>query len=63
MQHHVGPASRKFRTTSRPCCPPPPRAELQAAEAELAKLSPIDPLWREVDARRRWALARLDVAK
>ncbi len=39
------------------------RAELQSAEAELAKLSPVDPLWAEADARRRWALARLDVAK
>lgn len=39
------------------------RADLQAAEAELAKLAPIDPLWPEADARRRWAQARLDVAR
>ena len=39
------------------------RAELQAAEVELAKLSLTDPAWPEVDARRRWAQARLDIAK
>ena len=39
------------------------RADLQAAEVELAKLSLTDPAWPEVDARRRWAQARLDIAK
>jgi len=39
------------------------RAELQAAEMELAKLSLNDPAWPEVDARRRWAQARLDIAR
>jgi len=40
------------------------RADLQAAEAELAKLAPIDPDLRvAADAKRRWAQARLDVAK
>jgi F-type H+-transporting ATPase subunit epsilon len=39
------------------------RAELQAAEAELAHLAPIDPDFPAADARRRWAQARLDIAK
>jgi F-type H+-transporting ATPase subunit epsilon len=39
------------------------RAELQTAEAELAKLAPIDPEYVAADAKRRWAQARLDVAK
>lgn len=38
------------------------RADLAQAEAELATLAPIDPAYAAVDARRRWALARLDVA-
>ena len=37
------------------------RADLQAAEAALATLDPIDPTWPDVDAQRRWAEARLDV--
>jgi F-type H+-transporting ATPase subunit epsilon len=39
------------------------RADLQAAEAELAQLAPIDPDYPVADAKRRWAQARLDVAK
>ena len=39
------------------------RADLQAAEAELAVLTPIDPGFPAADAKRRWAQARLDVAK
>ncbi|HSP99223.1 MAG TPA: ATP synthase F1 subunit epsilon [Candidatus Dormibacteraeota bacterium] len=39
------------------------RADLQAAEAELAQLAPVDPEFPAVDAKRRWAQARLDVAK
>lgn len=39
------------------------RADLQAAEAALAQLAPIDPDYPAVDARRRWAQARLDCAK
>ena len=39
------------------------RADLQSAEAELAQLAPIDPEYDAVDAKRRWAQARLDVAK
>ena len=39
------------------------RAELQAAEAELARLTPIDPDFPTADAKRRWAQARLDIAK
>lgn len=39
------------------------RAELRAAEQELAELAPIDPAYPAVDARRRWALARLTVAR
>ena len=38
------------------------RADLQAAEAELERLSPVDPGYAEADTRRRWAQARLDVA-
>jgi F-type H+-transporting ATPase subunit epsilon len=38
------------------------RAELQAAEAELEKLSPMDPAYEDAAARRRWAEARLAVA-
>ena len=39
------------------------RADLQAAEAALAQLAPIDPDYPAADAKRRWAQARLDVAK
>jgi F-type H+-transporting ATPase subunit epsilon len=39
------------------------RADLQAAEAELAKLAPIDPDYVAADAKRRWAQARLDITK
>lgn len=38
------------------------RADLQAAEAELQTLSPIDPAYVEAEAKRRWAEARLEVA-
>jgi len=38
------------------------RADLQAAEAELEQLAPIDPTFAEADAKRRWAQARLEVA-
>ena len=38
------------------------RADLQAAEAELEKLSPMDPEHDAAEAKRRWAQARLDVA-
>lgn len=38
------------------------RADLQAAEAELEKLAPMDPAYAEAEAKRRWAQARLDVA-
>ena len=37
------------------------RADLQAAEAALAKLDPTDPVWEAAEAQRRWAQARLDV--
>jgi F-type H+-transporting ATPase subunit epsilon len=39
------------------------RADLQAAEAALATLAPIDPDFPAADARRRWAQARLGIAK
>jgi F-type H+-transporting ATPase subunit epsilon len=38
------------------------RADLQTAEAELAKLSPMDAGYDDAETRRRWAQARLDVA-
>ena len=38
------------------------RAELAAAEAELAPLSPADTSYEEIDAKRRWAQARVEVA-
>jgi F-type H+-transporting ATPase subunit epsilon len=38
------------------------RADLQAADAELATLSPMDPAYEDIAAQRRWAQARLDVA-
>lgn len=38
------------------------RADLQAAEAELEHLSPMDPAHAEAEAKRRWAQARLEVA-
>ena len=43
--------------------PPRARAELQAAEAELEKLSSFDPDYADAEARRRWAQARLEVAE
>jgi F-type H+-transporting ATPase subunit epsilon len=39
------------------------RADLAAAEAELATLAPIDPAYAAADSRRRWAQARLDAVK
>jgi len=39
------------------------RADLQAAEAALAQLAPVDADFPAADAKRRWAQARLDVAK
>jgi F-type H+-transporting ATPase subunit epsilon len=38
------------------------RAELQAAEAEIEKLATTDAAYAEAESRRRWALARLEVA-
>jgi F-type H+-transporting ATPase subunit epsilon len=38
------------------------RESLQAAEQALAKLSPVDPEYAQVDAERQWAVARLEVA-
>jgi len=38
------------------------RADLQAAEAELERLSPMDPAYAEAEAKRRWAQTRLEVA-
>jgi F-type H+-transporting ATPase subunit epsilon len=38
------------------------RTDLAAAEAELARLSPIDPAYAAAEAERRWAQTRLDVA-
>ena len=38
------------------------RADLQAAEAELERLSPMDPAHAEAEAKRRWAQTRLEVA-
>lgn len=38
------------------------RADLQAAEAELATLTPSDPAWEAAESKRRWAQARLEVA-
>jgi F-type H+-transporting ATPase subunit epsilon len=38
------------------------RADLQAAEAELEKLSPTDAAYAEAESKRRWAQARLEVA-
>jgi F-type H+-transporting ATPase subunit epsilon len=39
------------------------RADLQAAETELAALAPIDPAFPTADGKRRGAQARLDIAK
>jgi F-type H+-transporting ATPase subunit epsilon len=39
------------------------RTELQAAEAELETLSPLDPSYDDVQARRRWAEARVATAE
>lgn len=38
------------------------RESLQAAEQALAKLSPIDPEYEQIEAERHWALARLETA-
>jgi F-type H+-transporting ATPase subunit epsilon len=38
------------------------RADLQAAEAELAALNPSDAGWEAAESKRRWAQARLEVA-
>ena len=38
------------------------RADLQAAEAELEHLAPIEPAFADAEAKRRWAQARLEVA-
>jgi F-type H+-transporting ATPase subunit epsilon len=38
------------------------RAELSAAEATLARLSPLDESYDATEADRRWALARIDAA-
>ena len=38
------------------------RAELQAAEAQLHDLSPLDTSYPAIEASRRWAQARIDVA-
>ena len=38
------------------------RADLQSAEGEVAKLSPIDPAYEAADERRRWAEAQLEVS-
>lgn len=38
------------------------RADLAAAEEELAALSPMDPGYGAAEAKQRWAQARLDVA-
>ena len=37
------------------------RADLQAAEADLRDLSPIDPAYISADANRRWAQVRLEM--
>jgi F-type H+-transporting ATPase subunit epsilon len=38
-------------------------AELQETRAQLARMSPFDPEYAEVEGARRWAEARLAVAK
>ena len=38
------------------------RADLQAAEAQLKDLSPLDEAYAAADANRRWAQARLELA-
>jgi F-type H+-transporting ATPase subunit epsilon len=38
------------------------RELLSATEDALAKLSPIDPEYEQVEAERNWALARLEIA-
>ena len=38
------------------------RADLQAAEAQLKDLSPLDDAYVATDAGRRWAQARLDLS-
>ena len=39
------------------------RAELQAAEAQLQRLSACDEEYASVDSNRRWAQAKLDAAR
>jgi F-type H+-transporting ATPase subunit epsilon len=38
------------------------RADLQAAEAQMQKLSPLDDAYTTADATRCWALARIEAA-
>ena len=38
------------------------RADLQAAEAQLEKLSPVDDAYTSAEANRRWAIARIEAA-
>ncbi len=38
------------------------RADLQAAEAELQRLSPVEESYPAAEARRRWAQAQIDTA-
>lgn len=38
------------------------RSDLQAAEAQLKDLSPLDDAYADADAGRRWAQARIEVA-
>jgi F-type H+-transporting ATPase subunit epsilon len=38
------------------------RSDLQAAEAQLKDLSPLDDAYADADAGRRWAQVRLEVA-
>lgn len=38
------------------------RTDLQAAEAQLKDLSPLDDAYADADAGRRWAQARLEIA-
>lgn len=38
------------------------REEMQVAEQALANISPVDAEYDDIDAERRWALARLETA-
>ena len=38
------------------------RSELDAAQAQVAQLSPLDPAFETAESERRWALTRLEVA-